>query len=199
MISAIVLAAGLSRRMGAANKMILPYMGKTIITATVEQIIASGITEIIVVTGFEPEKIKAALAGLPIQLVHNPYYEKGMTTSIQQGVAQAKGNGYMICLGDMIRITPGEYALLNTKFEEQYAVDPACILLPFYNGEKGNPVIFSGHYRQAISAHQDMEGCKGIVQDNKQHLCRIEMPTNHVLMDMDYPEDYQQLVGSAGN
>ena len=117
MLSAIVLAAGLSKRMGNNNKMLLPFKGKPVIASTVENILAAGMDEVIAVTGFEHEKIQTALQGLPVRLIHNPYFEKGMTSSVQKGVAHAAGDGYMICLGDMTQITPDEYTLLKNKFE----------------------------------------------------------------------------------
>lgn len=193
MINAIVLAAGLSKRMGNDNKLLLPYKGKTIIATTVENIIASGIDHITVVAGFERNKIKEALEAMSVQLIDNPGYEKGMTTSIQKGVASATGNGYMICLGDMVHITPSEYALLARSFDDVHAKNEACIILPFYKGEKGNPVIFSSHYRDAILGNTDMEGCKNIVRDNKHNMVAVEMDTSNILLDLDYPADYEKL------
>ena len=114
MITAIVLAAGLSKRMGKANKMLLPYKGKPVIAVTVDNIVAAGVSDIVVVTGFEQEKIQEVLNTRPVRIMSNPDYEKGMTTSIQKGIAHAKGNGYMICLGDMIHIMPGNTHCLHT-------------------------------------------------------------------------------------
>lgn len=193
MVTAIILAAGLSKRMGNINKMLLPYKGKTVIATTVGNVIASGTKNIIVVAGFEQEKIKEALKGMPLQLIDNPDYEKGMTTSIQKAVASAVSDGYMICLGDMIHITPSEYFLLSKNFEEQYALNKACIILPFYKGEKGNPVIFSKYYKKAILEHVNMEGCKAIVQEHKQNVVAVEMQESNILADLDYPADYERL------
>ena len=193
MVSAIVLAAGLSKRMGAANKLVLPYKNKTVIATVVENIIAAGIEEVIVVSGFEAEQIQVALEGLPVQFIYNPEYEKGMTTSIQQGVFAAKGDGYMICLSDMVLIEPDEYTLLKKVFEEKVQLDEKCICMPRYKNEKGNPVIFSSFYKEAILEHKNMEGCKEIVQLNKAHIHWVEMDTAHILQDMDYPEDYKTL------
>ncbi len=193
MVSAIVLAGGLSKRMGTANKLLLPYKNKTVIATVIENIIAAGIEEIMVVTGYEAEKIQDALKGFTVQFIYNPEYEKGMTTSIQQGVFAAKGDGYMICLSDMVLIEPDEYTLLKKVFEAQLQLDEKCICIPRYKNEKGNPVIFSSFYKEAILQHKDMEGCKEIVQLNKAHIHWIEMDTQHVLQDMDYPEDYRIL------
>lgn len=142
MLSAIVLAAGESKRMKERNKLLLPFRNKTVIRYVVENIIAAGLHEVIVVVGHEAEKVEAALTDLSVKFVLNENFEKGMTTSIQAGVKNASGDGYMICLSDMVMITPEEYALMKDKFLQQLEHDSACICLPRYNGEKGNPGDF---------------------------------------------------------
>lgn len=193
MVSVIVLAAGLSKRMGVANKLLLPYHNKTIIEITVENIIASGIQEIVVVTGHEHEKVEQAIQHMPVKLIFNPDYEKGMTTSIQAGIRHATGNGCMICLADMYSITSSEYSFLANEFGKVFLQNSKCICVPRFNNEKGNPVIFSSAYKDAILQHTDMEGCKSIVQANKENIYWIEMKTDHILQDLDYPEDYKKL------
>jgi CTP:molybdopterin cytidylyltransferase MocA len=63
-----------------------------------------------------------------------------------------------------------------------------------YNNEKGNPVVFSSSYKEEILKHTDMEGCKTIVQSNNQHIQWLDMETDHVLQDLDYPEDYKKII-----
>lgn len=193
MLSAIVLAAGSSRRMGNTNKLLLTYKGRAIIAHTVQNILAAGIEEVIIVTGHGSQQVEQTLTGLPVRLTHNPHHEEGMTGSIQTGVRQATGRGYMICLSDMVFITPPEYALLGQTFDTCHQADPRCILLPEYKGEKGNPVIFSSTYREAILQHKEKEGCKGIIRANKERVRPVPMPFDHILRDIDSPEDYQAL------
>lgn len=193
MLSAIVLAAGSSKRMGSDNKLLLPYKGRTILETTISNILDADIKEVIVVTGFEADRITMAIQYLPVRIIYNTVYEKGMTTSIQKGVGAAHGNGFLICLADMLTITSHEYLQLANFFEQCYREDQACICVPRYKNEKGNPVIFAASYRDAILRHNDMEGCKAIVQSNKQHIKWIEMEADHVVADMDYPEDYKRL------
>lgn len=194
MLSAIVLAAGSSKRMEGENKLLLPFLGATIIECVVKTILAAGITEVIIVTGFQKEKIETALENYPVQCVHNPNHEKGMTTSIQTGVSVCNGNGYMICLGDMIAVTANEYAMLKDQFEIFVAINASGICIPVYNSKRGNPVIFSATYRNEILAHTEMEGCKKIVQANQQNVYEVVMPFNHILQDIDYKGDYEKLV-----
>ncbi len=193
MVSAIVLAAGLSARMGK-NKMLLPFAGKTVIEKVVENIIASGIDDIIVVTGRDALQLHDLLQHSPVKIIYNNDFALGMTTSIQKGVYAANGDGYMICLGDMSFIISQEYKKLNDFFEEKRLVDEECICIPGYKNQKGNPVIFSSFYKNIILEHTNMEGCKEIVQANKQYVYAIEMNTNNILKDIDTFEDYTTAV-----
>lgn len=192
MLTAIVLAAGSSRRMGR-NKLLLPYRGKPLLTYVVGNILSAKIGPVIVVTGYEAGLIEESLKGVPVKVVHNPRYETGMTGSIQTGVSAAGGEGYMICLSDMALIAPEEYALLKKTFDKQYRHDKACIIQPTYDGQIGNPVIFSAFWRQAILEHTDPEGCKDIVRSHPGNIYRLEMNSSSVLQDLDWPEDYDQL------
>jgi molybdenum cofactor cytidylyltransferase len=194
MLSAIVLAAGSSRRMEHKNKLLLPYKGKTVLAHTVGNILSAGIEEVIVVTGFEAAKVQESIRHLPVRCVYNPHHEDGMTGSIQTGVRTATGQGYMICLSDMVLITPGEYMLLKEVFERRHPKDQRCICLPQYNREKGNPVIFSSFYREAILQHPEKEGCKDIVQAHPAHQYQVNMPSPNILKDMDFPGEYETLL-----
>jgi molybdenum cofactor cytidylyltransferase len=193
MLSAIVLAAGLSTRMGPDNKLLLYYKNKTVIETVVETILHAGISDIVVVTGHEAEQVQHALRHLPVQFTFNPHYPEGMTSSIRQGAESATGAGYMICLADMVNITAGEYALLKDAFEARILIDEQCICIPKYHEEKGNPVIFSAYYKAAILNNSEAEGCRNIVQANSKHHHFITMPTPHILQDFDYPHEFSRL------
>jgi len=192
MLTAIVLAAGSSRRMGR-NKLLLPFKGKPLLAYVVQQILSAKAGSVVVVTGHEASLVEASLKGLSVQIVQNSRYEEGMTSSIQAGVAAADGEGYMICLSDMVLITSEEYASLQQAFKEHYLSDDRCIIQPDYKGEKGNPVIFSAAHRSAILQHPEKEGCKQILRSNAAHIVAVRMLTDHVLRDIDYPDEYQSL------
>lgn len=190
MISAIILAAGTSSRMKGSNKLLLPLAGKTSIEIVVENIIASGVEEVIIVTGHEAEAIQQLLQSLPVKFVYNEGYERGMTSSIKKGIAAANGDGYMICLSDMPFITSQDYLQLKVFFEEKVQHDSACICLPVHKGKRSNPVVFSSLYKQEILQHEHEEGCKRILDAHTSniHYCQVE--TDGVLRDIDNAEDY---------
>jgi len=194
MINAIVLAAGSSLRMGDINKLLLPYKTNSVIRTIVQNLQYAGIQKIIVVTGYEPDKIKAQLNNLSVEFVHNPDHLKGITSSIQKGVIKSKGNGYMICLADMLMISPADYIALKHAFDKQVKINEKSICVPYYQGKRGNPVIFSAYYKKRLLSHDDTQGCKNIIFENKENVFPVKMMTDHVIVDMDYYNEYRILL-----
>lgn len=190
MTSAIVLAAGSSRRMGAMNKLILPYSSCTILETIIIELQASNVDEIIVVLGHEKEVIKTLLSPYEgLIFCYNAQHLTGMTSSIQTGVKSASkaSNGYLICLSDMPFIEADDYNfILNSLSGEKE------ILLPFYQSKKGNPVCFSKHFRGEILDHQQLEGCREIVQNNNKNVRKISFNNDHILKDIDTIEAYKR-------
>ena len=97
----------------------------------------------------------------------------------------------MICLGDQPTIKTEDYDQIIRAFDQAYAKDTKSIVVPFHEGKRGNPVIFSASYKTEILNHQNMEGCKGIIQENAQHIVRVSLSNAGILTDIDTPEDYR--------
>ena len=204
MMTAIVLAAGLSRRMGEVNKLLLPFGKKTILETTLDNILSSNIEVVLIVIGHEAQQVKKVLDDYlrrniefrrKFFIVENPDYDKGMTTSIQAGVKASKSitaethnsqfstHNYMICLSDMPLISADEYSFLKNQFEDVLKQDEKAIVQPIFKGKRGNPTIFSSFYENEILNLLDTEGCKPIVQAHKNHVYLVEMPTPSILKD----------------
>lgn len=195
MISALILAAGESRRMGAQNKLLLPFRGKTVIETVVDNVLASNAFETIVVVGHQAEQIQNVLRNRNLRFVENPHFHNGMTTSIQAGViaASQQATAFMICLSDLPLITPGEYNLLIDGFTQAVGMKRSAIVLPEFQQQPGNPVIFSAVYKPDILSHAGVSGCKAIVTAHPEKITRIEMGSDHILRDIDILDDYKQL------
>ena len=189
-IAAIILAAGKSSRMKGGNKLMLPWKDKSMLEHVVQNIHEASPSAVVIVTN----PVTHALASkIGFQTILNTHFEQGMTTSIQAGVkAIAHADAFMICPADLPMISAEEYRMVMDHFENSYKEDPKVIVVPFANGVKGHPVIFSAHYRDAILEHTDMEGCSGIVQDNKGHVVRLDMPSDHVIRDVDDRQNYDR-------
>lgn len=195
-LAVLVLAAGLSRRMGMANKLLLPFGGVTLLEATLRHLEEAAVGEQIVVLGHEADLVRPLLHGRACRVVINPAFSTGMTSSIQTGVATAPAGcgGYMVCLADMPLIVPAEYRLVAAAFEEALAADPLAIVQPRYRGERGNPVVFAPAHRDALLALRHPEGARPVVLANSSHLYPVEMPTDATLCDADTPEAYRHLL-----
>jgi molybdenum cofactor cytidylyltransferase len=208
-LTAIVLAAGLSRRMGKDNKLLLPFGETTILASTLSNILSAELGETCVVLGHEADDVMYILMqNFKLQmslrnrrqsnflLLTNDDYEKGMTTTIQTGVGASsdKSAGYMICLSDMPFITPAEYQFLKEQFLIIWTKDPQAIVQPIFEGKRGNPTIFSSFYKKDILNLSYTEGCKPIVQAHQNHVYLVEMPTDSVLKDIDSEEEYTKAI-----
>jgi len=196
MVSAILLAAGESRRMGEQNKLLLPFRNSTFIAHIADQLLHSEAEEVLVVLGHQAEEVQDVLTGRPLRFVHNPDYPQGMTTSIRAGVRAASPNsqGYMICLSDLPFVEASDYTELIRTFNQLRSESPNVLVRPAWQGKPGNPVLFSSEYRDAILTHPKMEGCRGLIREHAECVRLVEMPNDHTLRDIDTPEEYERFL-----
>ena len=191
MISAIILAAGESRRMGVQNKLLLQIDSEVLIRKFVKSVSNSVVDAVLVVVGFEAEKIKAVLHDQAVKFVENPSYEEGMTTSIQSGVKASsnESTGLMICLADMPFAETSDLNLLIQAFNDYRSTESSLIIVPVFQGKRGNPVLFSEVFREQILTHKG-EGCREIVRQFPHYVKEVSMENDNLLRDIDTPEDY---------
>jgi len=189
MICAVVLAAGLSRRMGV-QKLLLPFAGKTVIAHLVDQILAGAVDEVHVVVGHEVERVRRESSDRHVTIVSNPDYESGMLSSVRCGLAAvpAECRAVLVALGDQPSLTPRLIDLMVRSFEET----EKRILVPSYNGRRGHPVLFSHDYRDEILTRYDDVGLRGLLHAHPDDVFELGVSTSAVLSDMDYPEDYRR-------
>ena len=195
MISAILLAAGESRRMGGQNKLLLPFRNTTLLAQVVMTLCDSEADEVVVVLGHEAEQVQTALPDRPFRIVENPDFAQGMTTSIRAGVraASPQSEGFMICLSDLPFVEPSDYNHLLNAFRKARTQDSQAIVRPVHGGRPGNPVLFSSEYRELLLAHEKLEGCRGLIKQHPEHVREVEMGTDHILRDIDTPEQYETI------
>ena len=191
MISAIILAAGESRRMGVQNKLLLQIDSEVLIRKFVKSVSNSLVDAVLVVVGFEAEKIKAVLHDQAVKFVENPSYEEGMTTSIQSGVKASsnESTGLMICLADMPFAETSDLNLLIQAYNDYRSTESSLIIVPVFQGKRGNPVLFSEVFREKILTHKG-EGCREIVRQFPHYVKEVSMENDNLLRDIDTPEDY---------
>ena len=195
MISALILAAGESRRMGKQNKLLLPVAGEALLVKLIKSVCDSDVGQVIVVIGHEAEKIRRKLNNFPLSFVYNPNFSEGMTTSIKSGVKEVSPDcdGYMICLADMPFINTSEINKLIHAYAQNRINEKRLIVIPVYQGHRGNPVLFSTEFREDILEHKIEYGCKGVIMNNFESVKEIEMDDENMLLDVDTMEDYQSV------
>ena len=188
MISAIVLTAGKSERMGGSPKALLSFKGRTFLEHVLAAIRDSGLTNTIVVVGHHRDEIAAALR-LP-SLVFNPDYQRGMITSVQAGLRAlppgAKAAG--VFLVDQPLIDAETIALLAAE------VRPGRIVLPIHEGRRGHPVFFSSELFDEILGLQPDQGLNSVVRRDRARVREVEVRNAGVLRDIDTPEQFENLL-----
>jgi molybdenum cofactor cytidylyltransferase len=204
MISAVLLAAGQSTRMGAENKLLLPFRGHTVVEHMVGVLLASRLDEVVVVLGHEAERVRPLLAGRPVRLVENAEYREGMGSSLKAGLREVspQAEAVMVCLTDQPLLEAADVDRLIDAYRIALAWDttalPRDIVVPFHQGRRGNPILFSARYREEVLATRGpVAGCRGIVQRYPEAILAVEMETDHVVRDLDTPEDYRALIQAA--
>jgi molybdenum cofactor cytidylyltransferase len=186
-IAAIVLAAGRSSRMGAANKLLTEVDGMPMVRRAVEAAAASHARPVIVVTGNEQGKVQAALRGCKATFVHNPRFAEGMSTSLQAGLAALPANvdGALVCLGDMPLVTASAIDRLITAFNP---LEGRAICVPTWNGKRGNPVLWGRRFFAAMADLAGDVGAKHLIGEHAELVTEVAMSDDAVLTDIDTPE-----------
>jgi len=189
MICAVVLGAGLSSRMGA-QKLLLPFGGKTVIAHIVDQLLASAVDQVIMVVGHQGRKVSDELSGRKVTIIENPDYESGMLSSVRCGLSHLPANcsAILVVLGDQPSITPQ----LVDKMLQAFAATEKRILVPLNNGRRGHPLLFSAFYRDQVLASFDDVGLRGLLHAHPEDVFELSVASSSVLSDMDCPEDYRR-------
>ncbi|MFT6897937.1 MAG: molybdenum cofactor cytidylyltransferase [Paraglaciecola sp.] len=188
-VSAVLLAAGVSSRMGEINKLELMVDGIPLLRRTAEMLLASDVKEIVVVLGYEAQKTRSMLQGLPVRFTTNDAYSEGQMTSVYTGLLSIAQDcdGVMICLSDQPLLQAADINVLIDAFGKR---SHGSILVPTFEGQRGNPIIFDFRHRQEILNGKRNFGCKKLIEKNAQEVCSFEMKNNHVVLDLDTPEQY---------
>lgn len=185
-VAGIILASGLSRRFGA-NKLLAEIGGQPVIRKTCSALKAAGLEKILVVTGFEGEKIKAALAGERVAWVANPDFAEGMAAAIRAGVGAlpTSTEAALIALGDMPLVKASSVSALLS------ALSPASgkrIAVPAWRGKRGNPVLWHRDYFGALMRLEGETGGKSVYQAHADAVVEVAVEDPGILADLDTRE-----------
>lgn len=186
--AAVVLAAGMSRRMAAAGpKQLLLIAGKPLLQHTLESIHAAGVSEIVLVLGAEAETIQQQIPLHGARVVLNPEYRQGMGTSLRAGLAAvtSAADAALIILADQPFVQPETLKRL-IAFHEQ---SPAQIVLPLYRGFRGNPVLLDRSVFPEVMGLSGDVGCRAIFGSHTEGIHKLEVDDPGILLDIDTEAD----------
>lgn len=197
-VTVIVLAAGLSSRMGEQAKMLLPVAGEPMVRRTVRNALGLDPVELVVVTGHRAEEVEAALDGLPVTIVYNPDYASGQPGSVAAGARAltAHTEVAIVMLGDQPLVTTAELQLLLEAYI--HLEEGRTILVPHHQGKRGNPVLFAARHLPAVAEGGLNVGCRKLIDSHPDEVASPDFPQDVFTLDCDTPEDYQRLLDRLG-
>ena len=185
----VLLAAGLSSRMGAVNKLMISFGDQPLIRRSADLYCSLGMN-VIVVLGHEAEAVKSALDGLPLKTVFNPSYKTGQQSSVHIGLKKTNliGDGLLMALADQPLLTHEDIANYCRAF---YAGGATKIMVPYFGERRGNPVLFPLKIALKIQADDKMIGCRDFIDLNPHLVRRYKDASEGFVSDMDKLEQVE--------
>jgi molybdenum cofactor cytidylyltransferase len=188
-VSAVVLAAGMSRRMGTP-KQLLPIDGETILERTLQNVRASNVDEIVLVLGHAAESIERTIAAADVKLVRNPAYQQGLGTSLRAGLTAVNANARaaLIILADQPWVSSETLDRLIASHQES----KQQIIIPIYRGFRGNPVLLDRSVFPEVQALEGDVGCRAVFGDHTENILKLEVDDPGILLDIDSRDDLEK-------
>jgi len=187
MISAILLAAGQSKRMIDENKLTKEFKNIPLIKHSVNNILSSNIDELIIVLGYQKKIIQNIIdENSKIKFVTNENFVNGMSTSIKTGLIHLSdcSEAFFICLGDMPFINRKIYNhLINSRNNNN-------IVVPTYKNKQANPVLFPKFMKPNIMSISGDFGAKKILEKNKNKILNISIDDIGITKDFNTKDDF---------
>ena len=190
-VTAVILAAGRSTRMGGPNKLLAELGGKALVRTVTEQALASKASSVVVVTGHQAEQVEKALAGLHVKFVRNPDFAEGLASSVKAGVAAvpADADGAVICLGDMPLISSG----LIDRLIGTFAPDRGnLIAVPVSDGRRGNPVLWSRRFFNELMTLDGDIGARHLIAKHGEAVAEVPVEGHGAFLDIDTPQALEE-------
>jgi 4-nitrophenyl phosphatase len=193
-IAAIVLAAGGSARFGQP-KQLVDWGGRTLLAHVCSVALDAGLAPVVAVVGCQAERVRAAVAALPVQTPMNWRWEQGLSTSVQTGLAalfpETEAAILMQC--DQPLVSAGLLQAMAARFYES----GAPIVHPVYANRRGTPTLFARSLFSEMAAVSGDEGGRGIIARHSEEVAVVEVASPDVLADVDTPADYERLCKSC--
>ncbi len=189
-IAAIILAAGASTRMGEC-KQLLPIGGQPMVRRVTGAVCAADLAQVVMVLGAHAEAVGQAVAGLPVELVLNERWPEGMTSSLHAGLRALRPEikAALVVLADQ----PGLTAELIRTLADRYHTTGAPVIAPFYQEQRGQPVLFDRALFPALLAAGDGQSRREIIARHWDQMARVQVEDPAILCDIDTRQDYEKV------
>jgi len=199
-IGGVLLAAGMSRRMGAQNKLLVEIDGVPMVRRAAAAMLEGGIRELVVVTGHEGDLVAAALHGLALRIVENTSFADGQAGSVAAGIAALSDgvSGALIGLGDMPFIPP-ELVAEMIRDHSALGDHESRISFPVFEGRRGNPVLWGRSFFPALSDLSGDIGGRRILAENPAAVNSIGWIDDSIHRDIDTGDDLHREKDAAGS
>jgi molybdenum cofactor cytidylyltransferase len=198
-VAGIVLAAGSSSRLGRP-KQLLDFGGRPFVRVVAETAVEAGLTPVVVVTGHGADLVAAAVAGLPVSIVHNAGWDEGQASSIRAGLAAAgeRAGAAVFLLSDQPQVP----AALVSRLAATHARTLDRFVAPAVNGQRATPVLFDRDtFPDLLALTGDAGGREVIARHaaaapaGAHPLALVPWPDPRILLDVDTDADYRALIG----
>lgn len=191
MISAILLAAGESRRMGEF-KQLLRLGDKSFVEHCVDNLLSSRVDEVIVVTGHRDMEVRRAVGDRRVRFAYNSDYQAGMASSIKCGIQSVSesARACVLALVDQPQIGKDVINRVIEAYEEARTI----IVIPTYQGKNGHPILLDLSLKEEILTMDPEQCLRRVVRAHSEQIARVEVGDRAVLEDCDLPEDYERML-----
>ncbi len=186
-VAALLLAAGLSARMGARNKLLIEIGGEPLVRRVARAYLGAGVT-LYAVVGHEAPLVRAALDGLPVTFIENPRYAEGQSSSLYAGLRAMHANhdAVLVALADQAALEAEDIAGLVRAF---VSGDRTRALVPFHGGKRGNPVLMPREMAARLVAEPGEPSGREFFAAHPALAKPYDAPNGHFVIDIDMPED----------
>jgi molybdenum cofactor cytidylyltransferase len=188
-VSGVVLAAGSSTRFGGPRpKQLAEIEGESLVRRTVRSALQSRLEEVIVVVGFQADKVREALDGLDVRLVENKEYERGQSTSVKAGLKRVSA------AADAAMFVPVDQPLLSAEVIDQlldaYQESGGPIVVPVFGDRRGAPTMFDRALFPELRKIAGDEGGRQLFGRYGHAIVEVALESEQPLLDIDDLDDY---------
>ena len=193
-IDAVLLAAGASIRFGESNKLLAEINKKPMILYIAEKILLSGVKSLTIITGHDHKIISEMFYNKKIKVFHNSKYLNGHASTLSIAIKSLPedSKAVMICLSDMPYLTTENYRSLLRRHIKKSSQN--TISAPFFDGKRGNPVIWSNSYYKKLSQLKGDTGGKSIIDEFERNILYHKTASKNYFLDIDTKKDYEKLL-----